>query len=322
MVAYDLCQGSANLDDLVLLDVRSEKVTVRRFDGTMTVGASGTWNADATEFGQILDDTVHVWGRDGRLLRKGTVPGAAFDVQFTRGGDRLVISGADGRLGLLDARSMTPVGSTVDFESAAWAVPGPDERHAFAIVGSADSTYFWRDHATAWALVDLETGSTVREGSLEGLGFVMQIAYAPDGRHGVMATLAGKVMVVDLDEGRPVRAPVVAHPGGAAWTAFSPDGQRLLTGGTDGSVALWDVDTATITARVRVPRSVLTSSVFRPDGSVLIIPWWEDPAVYVWDPSPERALEFACREAGRDLSEDEWREHFGDEPYRETCPEQ
>ena len=42
--------------------------------------------------------------------------------------------------------------------------------------------------------------------------------------------------------------------------------------------------------------------------------------VYTWDTSPDYALEFACRTAGRDLTADEWRTYVGEQPRFEVCP--
>ena len=62
------------------------------------------------------------------------------------------------------------------------------------------------------------------------------------------------------------------------------------------------------------------SAEFRPDDSVLIVPWGPEAAVYVWDPSPERAADFACRVVGREMTQQEWSDHFGDRPYQDPCP--
>ena len=43
--------------------------------------------------------------------------------------------------------------------------------------------------------------------------------------------------------------------------------------------------------------------------------------LYEWNTDPGHALEFACRLAGRDFTEAEWRQHFGDRPRQPTCPE-
>jgi hypothetical protein len=59
----------------------------------------------------------------------------------------------------------------------------------------------------------------------------------------------------------------------------------------------------------------------RPDGRTLLITPWAGHDSFVWDPSASRAVDFACRMAGRDLSQEEWRQNFGSLPYRRTCPQ-
>ena len=39
-----------------------------------------------------------------------------------------------------------------------------------------------------------------------------------------------------------------------------------------------------------------------------------------WELDPSRWQEAACRAAGRNLTQAEWTEYVGDEPYRATCP--
>lgn len=45
-----------------------------------------------------------------------------------------------------------------------------------------------------------------------------------------------------------------------------------------------------------------------------------DGNVRLWPVHGDDLAAEACRRIGRNLGEDEWRRHFGDEPYRETCP--
>ena len=68
------------------------------------------------------------------------------------------------------------------------------------------------------------------------------------------------------------------------------------------------------------PRRLVTEAAFSDErDTVLIAPLWAG-AVYAWDTSPDHAVEFACRVAGRDFTEEEWADHFGDRPFRQTCP--
>ena len=55
-----------------------------------------------------------------------------------------------------------------------------------------------------------------------------------------------------------------------------------------------------------------------PDGQTLVTPV-VDGSVVEWDLRPTTWLRAACGLAGRDLTEAEWRQYLGDEPYRGTC---
>jgi YHS domain-containing protein len=58
-----------------------------------------------------------------------------------------------------------------------------------------------------------------------------------------------------------------------------------------------------------------------PNGDIMIVPFADDPAIYVWDPSADWTVEFACQAAGRDLTEAEWAEHFPGQSFRSVCPQ-
>ena len=166
----------------------------------------------------------------------------------------------------------------------------------------------------------MKQGSILHEGSL-GLGNGTWAAYSPDGRHVAAGGWDGDVAIIDTSTGQLVRDPVRAHGGLVTFASFSPDGSRLVSGADDGSTVLWDVETGAITGRVLLDGSSWVSPEFLPDGRILIVPWHRDPAVYVWDPSASRAVEFACRVAGRDLTEDEWASTSPASPTSPVCPQ-
>ena len=46
-----------------------------------------------------------------------------------------------------------------------------------------------------------------------------------------------------------------------------------------------------------------------------------DGTVYRWETDLDRALDFACQMAGRDLTEEEWEQVLPAQPYQSVCPQ-
>ena len=61
---------------------------------------------------------------------------------------------------------------------------------------------------------------------------------------------------------------------------------------------------------LRWPSSRLASSNFGSSGTYM-----------VWDLDPAHWASIACRIAGRNLTQDEWKEYLPDRPYQLTCPQ-
>ena len=102
--------------------------------------------------------------------------------------------------------------------------------------------------------------------------------------------------------------------------AYAPDGSTFISSGNDGQVQVWDGRTGEPLATVAPgSRNVWAAGEFLPDGHTIIVAT-RDGAVYTWDTRVEQWIEFACRVAGRNLTDAEWRDAFGDRPYRQTCP--
>jgi hypothetical protein len=58
---------------------------------------------------------------------------------------------------------------------------------------------------------------------------------------------------------------------------------------------------------------------FAPDGRSVRVVEWETGTSYTWPLDPDAAVDFACRAVGRNFTEAEWREHFGDLPQVQLC---
>ena len=99
---------------------------------------------------------------------------------------------------------------------------------------------------------------------------------------------------------------------------YSSDGSYLLTSGTDGTVGLWDGETGLLLSSVQVA-SRPAAATFGSDLQEVVVAPLRGGPIYKWDTDLDTAIAFACGVAGRDLTKAEWRDQFGDRPYRRTC---
>ncbi len=317
-IHYSMCDGSG-----VVVDVDRRTALPPHTPGTGYNIGDGSWSTQRAEFLNVIGGTIYIWDGETGQVRAGPHPLDDFvsGIKHSPDGSRVVLSTHSGSLAMFDGASLEPVGKHVELgDHACCAVLGPDNRTAFVLVGDDDRTRLWKKFPSRWALVDLEAGSVLKEGSL-GIEFGIWAAYSPDGRHVAAGGYDGHVSIINTATGELVRQPLRGHTAGIYWLAFSPDGTRLVAGSNDSTVTVWDVTTGRLTSRIPVPRANFGASMFLPDGDIMIIPWGPEPAMYIWDASAARAVEFACQMAGRDLTEHEWAEHFPGQPYQSVCPQ-
>jgi DNA-binding SARP family transcriptional activator/WD40 repeat protein len=324
-VVYTICSPDLTLDGSeAFLDVRTRSVhLVRGATAGWWIG-NGGW--DGPRYLHASDGEFRVFdGRDGSLVTSLHPLGdRVVDVVYTPDRRHVVAAEVSGRLTMMDADSFEPTGRPVDLGSDPMMLAaGPDDT-AFVVYGRSATSAYLDVSADKWALVGLRTGVIRMRGAVD-VDHPIWTAVSADGTHAVITGRTGQVEIIDLASGRPVRPAVQAHEGGVYWAAFSPDGARLVTNAEDGSVLLWDVDTAQVQASARISaggpdEDHNSSAQFNPDGGTLLIAPFVGHAVFVWDPSEKRALDFACRMAGRDLTQAEWADNFPDQPFQHTCP--
>ena len=329
-VAYTHCVRG--LDDPArtysVLEVPTRHVSRALSLGNGFTLGGGSWDPETGQYLVALGGTVFPFdGHTGRVgIGRRPASLEVTEVDHSPDGSRVVMAELSGRVSMLDARSLREIGTAVEIGGSVCCVSaGADNRTAFALGGASDPDLSPFAPATHWSLVDLAAGEVLDSGAL-GLEAGTWAALSPTGRHAAVGGADGSVVVIDLHSGEPVRPPVDTDQV-AFWVAFSPDGSRFVTGHGLGSVVLWDPVTGTPAASIVEPNGDIVSAEFMADGtSILVTPWNREPRVdsglYVWNPTSERAVEFACQAAGRDLTEEEWRSNFGSLPYHSTCPNQ
>jgi hypothetical protein len=95
----------------------------------------------------------------------------------------------------------------------------------------------------------------------------------------------------------------------------------LASVGFDGQVTLLDTTDAVPFARLQPGEANLQATAsYRRDGHTLVIAY-DDGSVISFDTDPTAWEKHACTVAGRNLTNDEWHNAFGNRTYRQTCPQ-
>ena len=305
-------------EDVTFFDVQSGTLTA-----TVPIGddfrrkPGGAWHPDGLHFALASGDQIRVWdARNGQLtaLARASAPDVSA-IDYSSDGHALVVSELSGRVTLLD-EDLHPTGRPVLLGQPAGNVAaGPDGRMAVALTGLDNTSGFWFGERDHWALLDLESGRVVREGDLGFRG--TDLDFSPDGRHVAISGGPGALQVLDATTGKFAHPPASSVPK-PNWLTYSADGSRVLTSGGDAMGAIWDGDTGELLARVATPERFTVAGFGQNPESVLIVGEFGGP-ILEWDTRPEHAVEFACRVAGRDFTEAEWTDQFGDRPDQHIC---
>ena len=281
----------------------------------------GSWDPHGSRFAVPTGDQVTIWdARTSEIVSQGRpMQTDVAGIDFSADGTSLAIADLSGAVVVVDPATLEPLGTPVQLDVPCAVSLAPDNRTAFVATGVEKTAWpFWNVNCSDWALVDLETGAVLDEGTMDVQGGIKDVDFSRDGDR--VAIISDRDLVeLDVNTGLPLRPPVVAHDDTVTTVVYSPDGTRILTAGWDASVALWDTETGRLVARVVTP-DLHSSAQFLDDGRSVLIADGYEKSVHRWDTRPGYAVDFACRMAGRDLTKAEWAEQFGDRPFQETCP--
>jgi WD40 repeat protein len=288
-------------------------------DGTriVTAGADGTariW--DAQSCAQLLALSGDVESNSPQEPRSPQLEHAVWNSE----GTRILTTCADGSARVWDARTGDDLlilrhRASAPVYHAAW---DPDEVRI--VTASADHTACVWDAHREVALVRL-TGHS---------GWVYHAAWSSDGTRIVTASVDGTARTWDAETGTQLALLaghlVVRHAG------WNPAGTRVVTTGDDGTARLWDAVTGQELAVLRGHSDRVRHAAWDSTGSRIATAsddgtsrvWDVDsarrPAVQISSLSAQDLVAAACQRAARNMSREEWQEHMGSEPYRETCP--
>jgi DNA-binding SARP family transcriptional activator/WD40 repeat protein len=304
--------------DVMFFDVDTGVVTAkgRRGEG-LHRRAAAAWQPDGRHFALATGSEIRVWDASaGRLAARAAADGPVASLDYSADGTTLVVGELSGRVRAVD-EDLRPIGPAVQLEHPSSEVAaGPDGRSAVVLTGFDSGSPLFGRNLDHWVLVDLSTGQVVREAALGSE--VADVDFSPDGRHFAVGGGHVALQIIDAATGETVglQRTTVSQPN---WVSYSQDGSRVIASTADAMVVLRDGRTGELISRVSMPARFTIAGFGEDSHSVLILGEFGGD-IFRWDTHLARAVDFACSVAGRDFSQREWAEQFGDRPFQQTCP--
>jgi class 3 adenylate cyclase/WD40 repeat protein len=239
----------------------------------------------------------------------GNIAGIPPGLAFSPDASRLAVGTPDGSLYVLrmpDGGLVAPA-HKVDREAlaaVAWSADG-----AMILAAGQQGVLHYVDPVTARTTFDVPLSPEVQISGAAAVPGTQLVAFS---------SLSGQVFLVDVAARRVDGEPLSGGGTQLQGVDVSPDGSRIVATTRDGAVRIWDRATRRSIGPPLAAHDVQALGIAFLDDHRLMTGGY-DGSVVSWDLEPSSWLATACRLAGRDLTEAEWRQYLPDRPYRRTC---
>jgi WD40 repeat protein len=236
---------------------------------------------------------------------KASVMSAAFSPD----GKTLASIDAESTIILWDVQTHRPIGESFKGQTRVMSIAfSPDSKTL--ISGGEDQT------VTLW---DVQTGQRIGQALQVNSSPIDSATFSPNGKVVAVGSRDGIITLWDLESNQPIGEPLQGHGGPVSRVVFSPDGKTLASGSWDGAIILWDVEThQPIGAPLQAHSRRVLGLAFSPDGKRLIS-GSDDQTMIVWDWNPYSWIQKTCQRAGRNFTNDEWKQYFPSKEYPKAC---
>jgi len=160
-----------------------------------------------------------------------------------------------------------------------------------------------------------------------GTGRPSASAISPNGQILATGGLNEGIILLDVRTRKQLAESLSLHRGDIEGLVFSSDGNTLVSIGEYGQIIFWDVKPESATfgqsygPPIEGPRLANLPEVSFSNDANTLANSKPDGSFTLWNLDIDSWRSLACRRAGRNLTQEEWRHFFGEEPYHQTCPE-
>ena len=292
----------AGSEGVIYLVDTSTGESIRSIETGSPINAVGFNPAGSQIAAAMSDNTIGVWQlADGILLhRLNGHEDIVTDVEFSADGKTLASSSADSTVRLWDAASgelLHTLQAHIDYVfKLSFSPDGARLASASAAIGVGEG-----DRSPAHNTIqvwDVASGENILTIPPDGVGFVRDVEFSPDGATIAATTwsgaLGGTARFYDAESGEEIQR-IYAHRDIIANLEFSPDGALLATASRDQSVKIWDISKGVLVTSYVDLGDRIQDIEFAPDGETMLIGLGEagnfpdgtdspvDSSAYLWD---------------------------------------
>lgn len=187
-----------------------------------------------------------------------------------------------------------------------------DAKHLVTVSGQGVATFDGRNPSIKVELWEIATNRKVIQIDTEHSGRAFAFSHA--GRY-IAVTDDKMTTVWEIAENKSVMR--VTHEEDILAVTFSSDELYLATTSFDHTTRVWSVESGREVAQISHDGKG-NAVAFSPDGSHIATVTWEGKVIVcpLWT---QDLISAACSRLTRNLTEQEWGQYFGDEPYHKTC---
>ena len=303
--------GTVRLVDAATLEQRRTFEALRGFAAAVRFSPDGGQLAVAGENGQI----VLLDARTGRAL--GELEGlqsTSQELEYSPDGRRVAAAG------LGDPGTGAPDGVVLIWDARTGELTGEFKAQASASLSFSPDGRFVAANSVQRGAVVHDVRTSRRVALLYGRAdYVRSVEFSPDGSLLAVGSYHGLVRLFSTRTWKPVGRALDGHDGRVISMSFTPDGDVLATAGQEGDVIFWDVKRRRqLGSPMTVEAEHFANAVLTRDGKWLFAASNGTRAVR-FPMSPAAWTRHACRVAGRELTQQEWKDALPDRDYQPVC---